>query len=500
MLKVLVCCSALVAAGASSAAAQLISIRTVPVSQSHQFEIFPARTIGMAGISIAVDDSLLDPFVNPAKGARIGAARFFGSPSTYSVSRGAGGGRSLPIGALAKSNEWFGGVWLALQEVEMSERNEFLPVPPPCAVCAQTEINMPPLERSQGNTYAFALAGRELGAGLSIGGSIMWSRLNAIDGVDLLYNGSARIDQFGHSLDVRVGGVKEFAGDRTIEALVLHNRFGTTHDVFYLDGFWDPGAQQFSQRPRLEKNLDRTNTWGLHVNYDQPISANGWRAGALFTMNRMDHPKIPNYAIMNIPRDPGNSSAFNLGIGISRTYANSTFGVDVIFEPIWSHTWADAANPIQTTRGETIPAGGMTIENRFHFSNAVALFGVEQNFTLGENGPLGGFQLGLGVRRISYHLKQNDHIQLTERRLVEDWVESRPTWGFNVQFPHLDVRYHGSVTNGTGRPGVAQFNVTRDFVVAAPLSSNILAAPSGPLTLDEVKVTTHQISVSLPVR
>jgi hypothetical protein len=501
MLKVLACCSTLLVAVASSAAAQLISIRTVPVSQAHQFEIFPSRTIGMAGISIAVNDSLLDPFVNPAKGARIGAARFFGSPSTYSVSSGAGGGRSLPIGAMARNNDWFGGVWMALQEVDMSNRNDLFPVPPPCAACNQVnEVSLPRFERSQGNTYAFALAGRELSPGVSIGGSVMWSELNAIDGVDLLYNGSARIDQFGHSLDVRVGGVKEFAGDRSIEALVLHNRFGTTHDVFYLDGFWDPGVQQFSQRARLEKNLDRTNTWGLHLNYDQPISVDGWRAGALFTVNRMDHPKIPNYAIMNIPRDPGNSSAFNAGMGISRTRANSTFGVDVVYEPIWSHTWADAANPIETTRGETIPAGGMTIENHFRFSNAVARFGVEQNFTIGQNGPMGGFQLGLGVRRISYRLEQKDHIQITERRLAEHWVESTPTWGFNMQFPNLEVRYSGSVTNGTGRPGVG-VDFGRGIAVAdAAVGSNILAAPSGPLTLDEVKVTTHQISISLPVR
>ena len=32
----------------------------------------------------------------------------------------------------------------------------------------------------------------------------------------------------------------------------------------------------------------------------------------------MDHPKIPNYEIMNIPRDPGTSWSYNLGVGIAR--------------------------------------------------------------------------------------------------------------------------------------------------------------------------------------
>jgi hypothetical protein len=503
MLKVALCCSTLLAASVSSAAAQLISIRTVPVSQAHQFEIFPSRTVGMGGVSIAVTDSLRDPFSNPAHGSRLGATRFFGTPSAYSVSSGAGGGRTLPIGALTRSKSWYGGVWLALQQVDMSEQNQFAPFPcPNCFTLQDGEPADLTREQSQGNTYAFVMLGRELREGFSVGGSVTYSRLNAVDGVDLLYAGSANIDQYGHSLDVRVGFSSALPGDRSLEAIVLHNRYGTTHDVFYLDSFWDPGNQQFSQRPRLEKNLDRSNTWGLHVNYEQPFSTQpGWRAGVLFTMNRMDHPKIPNYAIMNIPRDPGNSSAFNLGLGISRTLANSTFGVDVIYEPIWSHTWADAANPIETNSGEIIPAGGMTIENRFRFHNAIARFGIEQGFKVGSEAStlLGGFQLGLSVRRIDYVLEQHDHIVDSDRRHKERWVESTPTWGLSMRFPHLEVRYNGSVTHGTGRPGIEpQF--IRGGAVDLAVGGNILAAPSGPLTLDEVKVTTHQISVSLPVR
>ena len=496
MVKTALVVSALVLAGASSASAQLISIRTVPVSQSHQFEIFPSRTVGMGGVGIAVVDSLLDPFVNPASAAHIGATRFFGSPSSYSVSQGAGAGRTLPVGALGRAQSWYGGVWLALQEVEMSERPEFFG--PICPVCTTSEVTIPTRERSQGNTYALALIGRDLGNGLSLGGSVNWSRLNAVDGVDLLYAGSANIDQYGNALDVRVGILQQLSGARTVEALVLHNRFGTTHDVYYLDQVWDPGTGNFAQQPRLEQNLDRTRTWGLHLAYEQPISSDGWRGGAIATVNRMDHPKIPNYAIMNIPRDPGNSSAFNLGIGISRQLAQSTFAVDLIVEPIWSHTWADAAQPIETTDGRTIAPGGMTIENRFRFSNAHARMGVEQDFALA-GGVLGELQLGLAVGRIQYHLDQRDHVQLTARKLDEHWVEWKPTWGLSFRFPALEVRYHGSVTNGTGRPGVGPQFVVGVVDDALRVGSNILAAPSGPLTLDEVKVSTHQISVSLPV-
>jgi hypothetical protein len=97
-----------------------------------------------------------------------------------------------------------------------------------------------------------------------------------------------------------------------------------------------------------------------------------------------------------------------------------------------------------------------------------------------------------------YHLAQTDHVQLTSRSLKEDWTEWQPTWGLSFRFPSLELRYHGSVTHGTGRPGVGSGDV-----IFAPdavrLAGNILAAPSGPLTLDEVKVTTHQVSISLPI-
>ncbi|MGQ0814565.1 MAG: hypothetical protein ACT4O1_08875 [Gemmatimonadota bacterium] len=500
MFKVALSVSTLLLA-ATSAGAQLISIRTVPVSQAHQFEIFPSRTVAMGGVGIAVADPLLDPFSNPAKGASIGATRFFGSPATYSVTSGAGGGRTLPVGALARSETWYGGLWLALQEIDLSEQQNFFgPIPFACPACEST-VDLTNRDRTKGNSYAFVMAGRQLSRGVSVGGSVLWSRLSAVDGVDLLYAGSAKIDQLGNSLDLRLGLTRQFAGDRSLEAIVLHNRFGSEHDVFYLDGFWDPVTQQFSQTLRLEKNLDRTRVWGLHLGYEQPLSSEGWRAGGVFTVNRMDHPKIPNYAIMNIPRDPGNSSAFNIGFGLARTRANTTFGVDLIFEPIWSHTWADAADATENRLGQPIPAGGMTIENRFRFTNTIARMGLEQGFTVGETGPLAALQLGLSLRNTHYTLDQHDHIQISDRQHRESWTEWTPTWGLSLNFPELEIRYLGSVTKGTGRPGIANFGGR--FMVAdaaAAPGTHILAAPSGPLTLDEVTVRTHQISIALPIR
>src|SRR3954469_17641918 len=70
--------------------AQLIQVKTLPIADGDQWRFFPSANIGLGGLSIALRDSLLDPFENPATGARIDERRggiFFGSPTVYSVSK-----------------------------------------------------------------------------------------------------------------------------------------------------------------------------------------------------------------------------------------------------------------------------------------------------------------------------------------------------------------------------------------------------------------------------
>src|SRR3989442_4667971 len=104
----------------SPARAQLIPIKTIPIAQGDQFQIFPSNNLGLGGVSIALPDSLGDPFANPATTARLRASRFFSAPTVYSVSGHAGGGRSLPFAIVARRTNWDGGPPPVLEQVDPS--------------------------------------------------------------------------------------------------------------------------------------------------------------------------------------------------------------------------------------------------------------------------------------------------------------------------------------------------------------------------------------------
>src|SRR3712207_4845732 len=110
--------AALAALVPAASLAQLIGLRTIPVASGDQFLVLPSQRRGMGDVSIAVADALGDPFTNAAKGARVTGARIFGSPTYYTIAGGNGEARTLPVGALFGAGRWFGGVSLALQQLQ----------------------------------------------------------------------------------------------------------------------------------------------------------------------------------------------------------------------------------------------------------------------------------------------------------------------------------------------------------------------------------------------
>ncbi len=458
--------------------AQLISIKTVPVATGDQFLIYPSQNLGIGGLSLALDDSLGDPFVNPAKGDLINGTYIVGTPSYYSMTEDLGSAQTLPLTVLSGSQNWFGTVNLSIQEVTPAVLN-------PNAHSNDHKI--------LGNSYFSTSLGRHLpGSNISVGASLFWARLKSLGGVEYLYGNSANLEQNGDMLDFRVGLVARLKEKRTIETIFLYNRYDMTHIV---DNLFRREFEYNSFDPFIlgrEENRDRTHTWGLHLGYTQPFFDGPWHLGGAVTINQKRHPKIPNYRLMNIRRDPGESWAYNIGLGMSRTDDEATIGFDFIYEPIWSHTWADAAEPIEFFDGIKISEGQKTVDNYFTFSNWILRLGAQARY---QNSAM---DLGFVIHRISYNLYQKDYRINSYRSQDEQWFEYTASFGYHLYFKAFEISYMVRATLGTGLPS------TRGRVIdfdsrSENFSADFLPAPDGSLRVNEAIVLSQRIMIAIPI-
>ena len=111
LLSILIPCIPTVVRG------QTINITTLPVASGDQFLIVPSANQAMGAVSIALDDPVLDPFTNPAKGGDIRGLRMLTSSTFYNTGGDDGRGRTFPIGSFVSSGEWFVSAFLAFQEI-----------------------------------------------------------------------------------------------------------------------------------------------------------------------------------------------------------------------------------------------------------------------------------------------------------------------------------------------------------------------------------------------
>lgn len=466
--------------------AQVVTPKTLPVHQADQFFIFPSSRAGMANVGIAVDDSLLDPFANPARATQVGNSLVFGAPFRHSISGSRGGGRTLPFGAIWSGGDWAGSGLVALQQLDRAGAARW----------------GPNSQRTATNQYAAASLARRVRDGMSIGASVYWADLGAIDGVDLLYAGSDTIRQEGSVSDFRLGLTKEWADGRALDVVATHSRTDMTHDVHFTTWSWDPAISSPTIATREEHNVDRTHIWSGHARFQRPLGTQGWRMGWIATATRLSHPKIPNYEIMNVPRDPGTTWGYNAGIGVSHTEGNTTFGFDAVLEPMFSETWADAERDTATVSGGTIPKGGRTVENEFRFNNAILRFGFGNDPPRPDAGVALGYQLGVGVHSIRYRLYQQNHVLENDRRQTEQWMEWAPTFALRFRSRAYDLEYAFRMTCGTGSCGSGDrnFNVPDSFLRSGGGGGVIIAAPSRPIDFESGTAYSHRVSIAVPIR
>ena len=463
--------------------AQVIRVKTLPIAESEQFSFMPSA--GMAGVSIALADTLLDPFINPAKGTRAKSSRYFGAPSFFSVSANTGAGTTFPVGGLWKIGSTFGSLGAAYQQIQDPRPLEFnggFSVPVCIDFCTGTPV--PQRERSSyRNNYSYALLGHTLPSRVTLAASALWSGLGGVDGVDQFYASNEWLRQDGEALDLRLGLLKEWDNGRTFEALLLRNRFANAHVVGFTDMFWDPVQRRPFARQRTEHNDERNDTWGLHLEYERPVIDSTWRIGALATANRISHPRLPKYDVMTGLGEAGRSTAMNFGVGISRSHESLAFGIDAIYEPVMSRTWEDS------------------LDNRFRFSNAKLRGGISHTFQMTE--PRSSLSLQVGAELYSFHyvMNQDDRAALTSRTQKQTWLERTRSAGMSFRMPGVEVHYHVRTRTGVGRPGVEGGN----SVVSGGSTIDLAPAPwmppvSNAAALGPVRVTWHQFAISIPQR
>jgi hypothetical protein len=268
-----------------------------------------------------------------------------------------------------------------------------------------------------------------------------------------------------------------------------------THDVVYLDWLpWDSTRPNWPNvRARMEENRDRTTTWSGSLRYTAPTGDPGVRYGLMLIGNTKSHPKIPNYDLVNIPRDPGNSAVFGLGAGITSQQGGTLIGAELMLQPGRSHTWAYADSAV-VTPGGTLRKGDKTVDNEFRFANWTIALGLEHEWTPG------GVQLGLRVNRYGYHLDQKNFLRDTTVATDESWIEWSPGWGGFLKLGRAEVRYSGRwVAKGFDFPN--GFWGTRAVAedVAVPGGNDFLVAPTDPVNMPDFRVVTHRVTVVVPL-
>lgn len=449
--------------GALTAAhGQVVLPRTVPIHQNEQFAIVPSTRAAMGGVTIALDDSLADPFTNPARASMIRRDVTFAAPFNHNISGGHGGGRTLPVGAMLTKGDWAAAFVAAVQDLDH-------------------QANSNPLNVGWLNRYGQLSVARRLPRDWSVGASAYVARLNAMDEFDVLYDGSNAVSQLGTLTDFRIGATKQWS-DRRLELLVVSDRTNITHDVAYEYYIRPHRYPQFVYQ--VDQNFDRTAVTGVQAKFVQSLG-DGWRFGWLATANHLSHPKIPDYDVRNtafVRMDPGVTNAFDFGIGVGRTIGLTTYGLDFIQEPMSSRTWGED------------DAGAHTVDNRFKFSNSRVRLGAGRDVNLTPSGAvLFGVLMGLDVYTISYDLDQSDHVAGTTREAHEFWTEWTPTLGLHLRVKGADLRYTYHVTCSR------HCFIPDDKVNIVQPSVGIVAAPLGAVNVDGGTPRVHQVTVTIPM-
>jgi hypothetical protein len=201
-----------------------------------------------------------------------------------------------------------------------------------------------------------------------------------------------------------------------------------------------------------------------------------------------------------VPRDPGTTYGYAVGLGVGRLAGRSSFFADVVAEPLTSETWADLPRDTTDVGGTVLLAGARTMENRFNFHNSTARVGAGYALPVSpDSSSTVGIDAGLSVHTIGYGLRQTNNVARTTRQQSERWSELTQSIGIRFHSRDLEASYTFRRTCGNQGCG----DEPQMFIAAVPVADAggvIIAAPAAPLFVQSGKETSHRFMVAVPIR
>ena len=409
---------------------QGIAVKTVPLLSTDQFSLIPSFRDDMGGTTIAIRDGLQDLFINPGNlddhllsqwfvNPRLShwhygqetSTRYSGQWPSYYMEQNSSKSSifTLPFGLFLRTKNLYTGAMVGMQalSVDSWQSAHFKASNYPCTWF--------------GGLYVPAYK-------MSIGIGIDYVRIRGVDGVYLLYPNATHLSQKGSAKQFRMGVSGTLANEDHWS--LLGSRY-----IF-----------KILQTEQNVVNKDENNGWLIQANYLKKISA-PLTLGILITADWRYHPKIPEYPLAGIPRDPGNTQALNFGLGLKWQNETTLFGLDMIYEPIDVKTWADAATELTRWDGLIYHAGAVIMRNDYRFANRLIRAGVQIKPTIWLS-----LATGAQVKFYEYDYYQNDFVNQVERtgKPQRQWSEATWSGGIKIHTGRYDLTYSLRMQTGTG--------------------------------------------------
>lgn len=477
-------------------AGQTISVKTLPLIATQQFNLAPSYNAGMGGISIALDDDLADGFLNPARITALDRNLFYlapyrdswsqrqttdgwGSPTESTIQGSMV--QAIPVGAI-KHTRIAGGrirltTGLALSPENLRHRSHYRQFWDP-------EIGQwnGPLQMSVLNWPLTGIAAIQFpGRGLSVGVGVDAVTLHGVDGIALLYPGARELRQNGKLAQYRLGVSIEGPEESRLDFLLFHKRYRMEQDAVY---DWRADIH----------NKDEEQSWLVQFKGRLPMEDHA-QVGLELTGHWKWHPKIPDYPApeVSIPRDPGITKAGRIGIGFSTREGKLLVAIDAAVEIIDSKTWGDTTAPVTTDDDRIIEAGDPLFRNDYFFTNALLRLGTEYQIN-----PRLRVQAGWSTRQYSLDYYHEDYVtgETITATPQNWWKEPVLTGGIVAEMGPMEWIFQTSKRTGTGMPAQQQqWWPWWGFMDMGVLTGGDILAPPTGIDIQNVPVVMHRLTM-----